>query len=253
MKKIAIIIFPVIAILLSCEIKKVDPDREEPQILRITKNSKLYAEYKYSNSQMIYFKDYSGTEFEESLFEYNSLNILNNVTILDKNGDMITRNEFAYIHDSLISSVTVYKIKDDIESIIEIKYFEYDSLKRLTKIDAYFPETFEYFENDIVKHGEVNISTQTWTEYTYTYDEEINVLANIGMPLIAVEHISKHNINSVTSHWIELSFENLGEIIEIYHDDLIYTSIFEYNENGYPKIEYRNYSNKIDTIRYMYE
>jgi|GEM_PF-3941648 len=254
MKKLTLILLIFSLIFQNCHKDNETEQTDKLYLLKITKNSKQYLEYKYSDSQIIYFKNFSDSIYKKWEFEYNSLNELTKINEYNKNDQQISRFEYVYNTDSLISSIFIYKINNGQESLIEEQKLNYDNENKLIKIDAYLPETFEYDGLDIIKHGKVS-DQGIWKDFEYSYDNKNNVLSKIGMPAISPNYISKHNIDSVIANWTEY-IDNMGiDSIESTkkHKDLIYSSIFEYNENGYPKIEYRNYSNYVDTIEYIYE
>ena len=244
-----------ILILQSCE-KDEDNNnvfKKKEYFLKITQNSEVYYEYKYTDSKMIYFKDLSGAEYRKWRFEYNASDELINVHIHNEAGEKVKRFKFEYNSEKHISSMTVYKYDNGNDSLFDERAFIYDEKFRLIEIDAFLPETFEYEGLDIIKHGKVNDGI--WTDYQYFYDNKNNVLAEIGMPEINPVYISEHNIDSVVAYWTE-HVDNMGiDSIEsrIKHEDVIYSSNFEYNKNNNPKVEYRHYSNYKDILEYNYD
>jgi hypothetical protein len=254
MNKITIILIFSSLIFHNCQKVNEDDPTDKFYTLKMLRNSTDYQVYKYSDTQMISFEDFSGPKYKKWEFDYDSLNKISKVIEYDENDLQISYYKYGYNSEGLISSLFVYNIKNGQESLIEEQKFKYDNEKRLTNIEAYFPQTFKYDGMDIIKHGKVS-NRKIWIDFEYSYDNNNNILSKIGMPTIDVNYISKHNIKKVVANWTEY-IDNMGiDSIESTkeHRDLIYSSIFEYNENGYPAIEYRNYSDSVDTIEYIYE
>ena len=243
----------------ACKKDNPSPHKEASSvesIIRITKNSELYEKYKYTNSKAIYYKDYSGEQLKTYHFQYDSSGLVSETLVKDEYENILSRYEYRYNKkDSLISSISIYKMKDNDLTFIETKELIYDSLQRLTKIEGYLPETFAYQDKNVIKHGEVS-NDGIWTDYTYSHDNKSNILSEIGVPLKEVKFISHHNILSKTAKWDEyidiMEQEDTTNRV-ISKTELVYSSTFEYNSKRLPQVEYRKYSDRTDTLNYFYE
>lgn len=251
-RKFLIAIAGLILISLGCE-QNETAEEIIVKTLTITYNSDAYIVINYTGEQVINYKDFSGENLKISSFEYNDENVLIGMYVSD--GDKETHQIFNYSDDNIISEIQVLEVIDGIEKEIEIKTLEYNSSGYLIKINTYLPETFSYVDSRTFKYGYVKKGV--WTENIFLLDDYSNPLSQIGLPPITPETILEHNIVSSTAQWTEyydcMGINDTTCIDQIKHSDMIYTSIFEYNENQLPIVEYRNKDGAVDTVRYFYD
>lgn len=224
-------------------------------IIILNKSDTLLRVY-YSDSMILSFKSMENNIIEETDFEYNSKNVLTGLTTKNLKYNYTTYKDFSYDSLKRISSINVLRVFENGDSIKERQLIDYNSTSKLIKINSFLPETFEYIGNNVTKNGKVNEEVAIWTDYVYSYDNMVNPVYNIGLPLINVKQISQNNIKSKLAAWIEFTdciLPNDVNFLPMNHIDTIYTSTFEYNEIKKPTIEYRKYKRGIDTLNYIYE
>ena len=256
-----LILISVFTLSIRCEKEEYPLDSNEnnkiiEHTLVIMCNSDSIAKYVYADSKILSKKIFADSNIEETEYKYNLLMEMTGLSTFNVSKNTITNMDFNYNEQGLISSIACVRIFPGGDSLSETQILEYDSQDRLIKINAFLPETFEYSDLNITKHVKVNTDIVIWMDYSYTYDSKANPLNKIGLPLISVASISKYNINSVIAEWIEYPDCEMTpdtNIVPIHHTDSIYTSCFEYNKLDLPITEYRNFGDKIDTIRYIYE
>lgn len=206
----------------------------------------------YNDSMIISHQTMENNIIEETEFHYDSIGLLTGLTIYNLTNNHITYKNFSYDSLNRICSINVTRNWYPIE---EIRTLIYNEAGKLIQIKAFFPETFEYFGNNVLKNGRVDINKGVWTEYIYSYDNMVNPIYNIGLPLIAAKQLSGNNRKSKIAYWDHLPDCMLPDdpCDPIRHIDTIYTSLFVYNNDNKPIIEYRKHKSGVDTLMYLYE
>jgi hypothetical protein len=167
---------------------------------------------------------------------YNEIDILDNKEV------------YHYNSNNQIVIVNCYAGENSI--FVEQKEYEYQD-RILTKINAYLPEIFTFLNGNINEHETVS-ENAIWTKYKYGYNENQTAYFMINLPETKVECISENAIILKVSEWTEY-VDGMGiNDSTINHIDTIYTSTFEYDSDGLISKEYRNSSDDIDTLEYIY-
>jgi hypothetical protein len=247
--------FSLILLLLNCQKKDfIDNSNNSRNSLVILKNYDTIAYYIYYDSMVIYSK----TFYDQTMitdYIYNSSDSLIRMVINDLSTQSITYKDINYNSSGLINTIDVSRVNQSGDSLTEKQVFDYDPNGNLVKINAYLPETFKYKLDNVIENGKVNVKLLVWTDYIYTYDSKYNPLLDIGLPKISAINISNNNITSVIAHWTSYSdclMPPDTEIVTFDHIDTIYNSEFDYNSDNLPFIEYRHYSDRTDTLEYLY-
>jgi len=221
-----------------------DSTQIETHSLLIMQNGVNYFEYLYTDSTVISYSDFTSGDYKE--YDYVGDSVI--VKTYNKNNVLENKEVYHYNSNNQIEYVNCYSGENS--AFVETKEYEYQN-EILTKIDAYLPETFSFQDGNVQEWGAVS-DEAIWTDYYFDYNDKQTAFFMINLPETNVEYISVNAIILKLAVWSEyIDGEGMGDST-INHIDTIYTSTFEYNSDGLISKEYRNLSDEIDTLNYIY-
>jgi hypothetical protein len=218
-----------------------------PRSVIITNKADTLLKLVYNDFRLISHKTMENNLIEETEYYYDSNGLLTGLRIFNLTNNQITYKVFSYDSSNRIRSINVNRNWYPIE---EIRTLIYNEAGKLIQIKAFLPESFEYVGNNVLKNGRVDINRFIWIEYVYSYDNMVNPIYNIGLPLIAAKQLSPNNRKSKIAYWDDWGSGHSDAIRVI---DTIYTSFFVYNNDNKPIIEYRKHKSGVDTLMYLYK
>jgi hypothetical protein len=259
MKNNKVILILIMYLVLGCE-KEPSNNQDINTLTKYTfliiNKSDTVSKLIYSDSLIFLYKTMENNMFEETYYHYDSIGLLIGLTTNNVKNNLKTFKDFYYDSVKRISTIKVCQILQNGDSLKEVQTLDYNENGKLININAFLPETFEYENSNVIKNGNVNVDKAIWTDYSLSYDNYNNPFYNIGLPMISVKELSQNNIITKIAKWIEYPDCMVPGDVNckpINHNDTIYTSTFEYNNDNKPKFEYRKSKSGIDTLRFIYK
>ena len=221
-----------------------DSTQVETHSLLIVQNGVNHIEYLYTDSTVISYTDFTSGDYKE--YDY----VGDSVVVKTYNENSVLENKEVYHYNSNNQIEYVNSYNGENSVFVEKKEYEYQN-EMLTKIDAYLPETFSFQGGNVEQWGVVS-NAAVWTEYKFDYNDKQTAFFMINLPESNVEFLSDNAIVLKVAEWTEY-IDGMGvNDSTINHVDTVYTSTFEYKSDGLISREYRNLSNDIDTLDYIF-
>lgn len=246
-----------LTIVIGCEKDLNDKSIQESVFeLKIDLNNSPYKSFIFSENgvkEEIIFLE--GNLDKKVIYSFNEEKSALIKTYYDELNEKIRFDSLFFDQSQRVSLIVYYFYSDknqDFDNLDHYQLLEYNGLGKLaTHIDYdstynhYLTLSYEYYPNGNVSRKLYPIDTGL-PQDSMEYDNKKSIYSLLNLPEIDELGISNNNITKITRK------QQSSDGFSTYESEFVYySSIFEYDSNGYPIKEIRKYSeNKIDTFTF---